>query len=48
MRQSWTLVADATLGYFSGRLQVGLGSASPRIMRKYAWVLQQGESGGLE
>jgi hypothetical protein len=37
MRQSWTLVADATLAYFSGRLQVGLGSASPRIMRKSAF-----------
>ena len=34
MRQSWRLVADATLAYFSGRLQVGLGSASPRNMRK--------------
>ena len=37
MRQSWTLAADATLAYFSGRLQVGLGSASPRIMRKSAF-----------
>ena len=38
MRQSWTLVADAALAYLSGRLKVGPGSASPRIIRKSAFT----------
>ena len=38
MRQSWTLVTDATLAYLSGRLKVGLGSTSPSIIRKSAFT----------